>query len=410
MTIWTINIYIFIAAAIITFLFAQVRKPKSFILDILKNFIGAYFVFSGIVKAVDPVGTSIKMEEYFEIFHEYFPWFSGLWSALEPISLGFSVFTILLEITLGLFMIFGAYRRLTTYLIFLTIVFFTFLTGFSHITGKVTDCGCFGDFLLLTPKVSFFKDIFLTALIIPLVIFWKQLTPLFSTKPRNLALLILGILSVVFTLRNVQYEPIVDFRAYTPGTNIVECLQLPPDAKPYIYENIFTYKNNETGETQEFKIDNLPADLNNWTFVDRKDKLIQKGDDPKCKDFAINDADGNDLTNIYMEDSNVLFVMVIPTLKKMSHKNLEHIIEIFTDAKKDHKDIVALTGTDIQEVSSMLKTNGLSIDVFNTDEVPLKTIMRSNPGILVLKKGTILGKYHHNDEVTYKNIKDDLEL
>src|SRR5690554_5545167 len=114
MTIWTINLYILIAAVIITLLLAQIRKPKSYVIEFLKNFIGAYFVFSGFVKAVDPVGTAIKMEEYFEIFHDYFPFLNFLWDILEPNSLGFSVFTILIEILLGLFLIFGAFPFATT--------------------------------------------------------------------------------------------------------------------------------------------------------------------------------------------------------------------------------------------------------------------------------------------------------
>ncbi|HZH67628.1 MAG TPA: BT_3928 family protein [Chitinophagales bacterium] len=405
MTIWTINLYILIAAVIITLLLAQIRKPKSYVIEFLKNFIGAYFVFSGFVKAVDPVGTAIKMEEYFEIFHDYFPFLNFLWDILEPNSLGFSVFTILIEILLGLFLIFGAFPFATTVTLFATIVFFTFLTGFSHITGQVTDCGCFGDFLLLTPKVSFIKDIFLILLCLPLLVYWKKISPLFQSRPRALSLLILTILAIVFSLRNVHYEPIFDFRAYKVGVNIVECLNLPPDAKQYIYENIFIYQNAD-GEEHEFTVDNFPDDLENWTFIDRKDKLIQKGDDPKCKDFAIFDSNSNDLTELYMNEEQPLFVVIIPELKKLSSKNIEHVRSIITSAQRDGNKAIALTGSNLQDVQSTLSEYGIMIDVFGTDETPLKTIIRSNPGIIVLKKGTILGKYHHNDEVSYKDIKE----
>lgn len=407
MTVWTLNLYIFIAAIAITAFLAQIRKPKSYFIEILKNFIGAYFVFSGIVKAIDPVGTGIKMEEYFEIFHQYFPFLNFVWDALEPVSLGFSIFMILLEIILGLLLIFGALPQLTIYLIFATIVFFTFLTGFSHITGKVTDCGCFGDFIKLTPKVSFIKDIVLVIILLPLVKSWRNITSLFPIRPRSLALFILSILAIVFTLRNVYYEPVVDFRAYKVGTNIAECLSLPPDAKPYIYENIFIYKNNASGENHEFTVETLPKDWDNWTFVDRIDKLIQKGDDPKCKDFAIADANSSDLTNEYMNEEQPIFALVIPNLKKMSDKNLLHIKDVLDAAVKDGHYAIALTGSNIPDVEAKLKAADIHLDVFNTDETPLKTIMRSNPGILVLKKGTILGKYHHNEEVSYKKIKEE---
>lgn len=410
MTVWTLNLYIFIAAIVTTLFLAQIRKPKNYFIEILKNFIGAYFIFSGVVKAIDPVGTGIKMEEYFEIFHQYFPFLNFLWDALEPVSLGFSIFMILLEIILGLFLIFGALPQLTTYLLFATVVFFTFLTGFSHITDKVTDCGCFGDFIKLTPKISFIKDIILVILLLPLVKSWKSITPLFPAKPRFLSLFILSILAVVFTLRNVYYEPVVDFRAYQPGVNITECLTLPKDAIPYKYENIFTYKNNATGENHEFTVETLPKDWENWTFVDRVDKMIQKGDDPKCKDFAISDENNSDVTSVYMTEEQPIFVLIIPNLKKMSSTNLAHIKDILDAAVKDGHYTIALTGSNISDVKEALNTAEIKIDIFNTDETPLKTIMRSNPGILVLKKGTILGKYHHNEEVSYKKIKEELGI
>lgn len=410
MTIWTINLYIFIAALAITAFLAQIRKPKNYFIELLKNFIGAYFIFSGVVKAIDPVGTGIKMEEYFEIFHQYFPFLNFLWDTLEPVSLGFSIFMILLEIILGLFLIFGALPQLTTYFIFATIVFFTFLTGFSHITGKVTDCGCFGDFIKLTPKISFIKDVVLVIILLPLVKYWKLITPLFPTRPRTLALFILSILAIVFTFRNVYYEPVVDFRAYKAGVNITECLGLPPDAKPYIYENTFIYKNNASGDNHEFTVETLPKDWENWTFVDRVDKLIQKGDDPKCKDFAITDANGSDVTNVYMEEEQPIFVLIIPNIKKMNDANLLHIKDVLSAAVKDGHYSIALTGSNIEDVKSKLNIAEIKLDIFNTDETPLKTIMRSNPGILVLKKGTILGKYHHNDEISYKKIKEDLGI
>ncbi len=409
MTVWTLNLYILIAAAALTLFLAQIRKPKNYAIEVLKNFIGVYFVFSGFVKAVDPVGTAIKMEEYFEIFHEYFPFLNILWDMLESKALGFSVFTILVEIILGLFLIFGAFKLFTVITLFATILFFTFLTGFSHITGKVTDCGCFGDFLLLTPKVSFIKDVLLVFLTLPLLIYRKEITGLFQSKPRMLALLILAILSLVFSLRNVHYEPIIDFRAYQVGVNIQECLSLPPDAKPYIYENVFIYENSE-GEKHEFSVENLPADIENWTFIDRKDKLIQKGDDPKCKDFALFDEHGSDLTEIYMNEEDPIFALVVPNLKKMNDKNLSRVKNILTAAQRDGNYIICLTGSNIDDVRDVLSEEGIILDIFSTDETPLKTIMRSNPGILVLKKGTILGKFHHNEELSYQDIKKQLDI
>lgn len=406
MTIWTINLYVLIAAVVLSLLLAQVRKPKKWWLEILKNFIGSYFIFSGVVKAIDPIGTGIKMEEYFEIFHEYFAFLNPVWNLFEPIAVEFSVFMILLEIILGFFLIMGAWTGLTLTLFLLIIIFFTFLTGFSHLTGKVTDCGCFGDFIKLTPLQSFIKDIVLLVIFLPLLKFKKDLPKLFQASPRFLSLFIITLLSITFTLRNVYYEPIVDFRAYKVGVNIPDCLSLPEGAKPFIYENVFIYKNKATGEVTEFKIESLPTDYDNWEFVDRKDKLIQKGDEPKCKDFAIADENGTDVASSYMEEPSPLFVLIIPDLKKANREGLDKLAVVFKDAQKAGFYTIALTGSSIEDVKAVLSDHDFNIDVFNTDATPLKTIMRSNPGLLLLKEGTIIGKYHHHDDMTFKKLSE----
>lgn len=405
MTIWTINLYVLGAAVLLTGFLYQIRKPANLVIDLLKNFIGAYFIFSGIVKAVDPAGTGIKMEEYFEIFHEYFSFLGFLWTAFEPISLEFSIFMILLEIVLGISLIIGTFPRLTVWLLMLIIVFFTFLTGFSHITGKVTDCGCFGDFIKLTPKQSFIKDVVLIFVILPIFIAWKQISPIFPAKPRMLSLFILSLLAAVFTARNVYYEPIVDFRAYQVGVNIPDCLSLPPDAKPYIYENIFIYKNKASGEISEFTVDKLPTDYENWEFVDRKDKLIQKGDDPKCKDFAIQDENGSDVTSTYMEEVEPVIAIIIPDIRKTNSEGLASFKDVIEAAYKEGYYPICLTGSSTEEVKVALKKVQINIDVFNTDATPLKTIMRSNPGLLVLKQGTIKAKFHFHDLADFKQVK-----
>jgi uncharacterized membrane protein YphA (DoxX/SURF4 family) len=410
MTIWTINLYVLGAAVLLTGFLYQIRKPANLVLELLKNFIGAYFIFSGIVKAIDPAGTGIKMEEYFEIFHQYFPFLSFLWTAFEPVSLEFSIFMILLEIVLGISLIIGTFPRLTAWLLLLIIVFFTFLTGFSHITGKVTDCGCFGDFIKLTPKQSFIKDIVLIFVILPIFIGWKHISPIFPVKPRLLSLFILSLLAAVFTARNVYYEPIIDFRAYQVGVNIPECLSLPPNAKPYIYENIFIYKNKASGEITEFTVDKLPTDYENWEFVDRKDKLIQKGDDPKCKDFAIQDENGSDVTSAYMEEAEPVIAIVISDIRKTNHDGLASFKEIIDAAYKANYYPICLTGSNADQVKAALKKVQINIDVFNTDATPLKTIMRSNPGLLLLKQGTIKAKFHYHNQPDFKQVKAALGL
>ncbi len=298
-------------AVLLTFLGKILFKQSGLFINFLRYFVGVWFVFSGVVKAIDTTGTAIKMEEYFEIFEKSAPLFSFLWKFSAEHALAISFFMVIFEIYLGLALILGTWKKLTIGLLILLIAFFTFLTGYSAKTGKVTDCGCFGDFLKLAPIQSFYKDLLLSVLILIILFGQKSIKELFGKVINRGLLLILTIASIAFAYRNIYYEPIVDFRPYKVGVSIPEGLQLPPNAKPYKYENTFIYKNKKSGKVQEFK-GTWPEDLDNWTFVDRKDVMIQKGDDPKLKDFAIKDANGGDNTASFFEEEEFVFFIIIP--------------------------------------------------------------------------------------------------
>jgi len=273
-----------------------------YITQIVRYLVGALFIFSGVVKAIDPAGTAIKMEEYFEVFATYVPKLEFLWHFFAQQALIIATIMIVLEIILGITLILGIWKKFTLGSLVAIIIFFTFLTWFSAKTGKVTDCGCFGDFIKLTPTQSYHKDLVLCVLILILVIGAKHIKQLFAARIGIVIFSVLAILTLLFTFRNIYYEPIKDFRPYTIGTSIPKCLELPPNAKKTITEMVFVYKNKQTGEVKRFN-NTFPEDLDNWTFVDREDKVIQKGDEPKCKDFAIKDANGNDNSASFFEES-----------------------------------------------------------------------------------------------------------
>lgn len=395
-------------AVVLTLIGKFVFKQSNLPINFLRYFVGVWFVFSGVVKAIDPAGTAIKMEEYFEIFEttQYISVFGFLWKFFAEHALAVSIFMIILEIYLGIALILGTWKKLTVWLLFLLIFFFTLLTGFSAKTGKVTDCGCFGDFIKLEPIQSFYKDIFLTVLIIIILFGQKHIKEIFAGVLNKILLAILTIAAIVFTYRNIYYEPIVDFRPYKIGTSIPEGLKLPPNAKPYKYENTFIYKNNKSGEVKEFK-GTWPQDIDNWTFVDRKDVMIQKGDDPKLKDFAIKDANGADNSASLFEEEEYIFFIIIPELKKVNVEGYEKLIKITDAAADDGKYVFILTGSLIDDMTAFEDEHNKDYvyDVYNTDATPLKTIMRSNPGLLILKKGIIKAKYHYNELPTYNVLK-----
>lgn len=396
-------------AVVLTVIGKFVFKQSNLLVNFLRYFVGVWFVFSGVVKAIDPSGTAIKMEEYFEIFEKSAPLLSFLWKFSANHALAISFFMIILEIYLGIALILGTWKKVTIWLLILLIAFFTFLTGYSAKTGKVTDCGCFGDFIKLAPIQSFYKDILLSILILIIFFGQKSIKEIFGKLVNRILLVVLTIASIVFAYRNIYYEPIVDFRPYKIGTSIPEGLKLPPNAKPYKYENVFTYKNKKTGALKTFPPNQYPApaEYDQWEYVDRKDVMIQKGDDPKLKDFAIRDAEGIDNTSIFFEDDEYRFFIIIPELNKMSDDGYKKILKVVDAAADDEHYVNILTGSIIEEVMAYESKHNKNYDfeVFNTDATPLKTIMRSNPGLLILKKGIIIAKYHYNELPTYNVLK-----
>lgn len=396
-------------AAVLTLVGKMVFSQNNLPINFIRYFVGVWFIFSGVVKAIDPSGTAIKMEEYFEIFEKSTPLLSFLWQFSAEHSLLISFLMIILEIYLGIALILGVWKKSTLWLLVLIILFFTFLTGYSAKTGKVTDCGCFGDFLKLAPIQSFYKDIFLTVLIFIIVFNQKVIKELFKNTLGKILLGVLTLLAIAFAYRNIYFEPIVDFRPYKLGVSIPEGLKLPANAKPYKYENIYTYKNKKTGKLKTFPPNQFPdaADYENWEYVERKDIMIQKGDDPKLKDFAIKDANGNDVSADMFAVDQYIFFIIIPELKNVNVDGYNKLIKIVDAAANDGKLVFILTGSVLDDMKKFAEQHQkeYAFEVYNTDATPLKTIMRSNPGIMILKKGVIVAKLHYNDLTNYADLK-----
>ena len=395
----------FASALVLTAIEKFVFKITNLPINFLRNFVGIWFIFSGVVKAIDPAGTGIKMEEYFEIFAQYIPALNSFWEFFAHHALAVSIFMIVLEIYLGIALILGTWKKLTIWLLVLLILFFTFLTGFSAKTGKVTDCGCFGDFIKLAPIQSFYKDLLLTALILIILFGQKSIKEIFGKVLNRILLVALTIAAIAFTYRNIYYEPIKDFRPYTIGKSIPECLKLPANAKKSIINLIYTYKNKKTGEVKVFPPNQFPEDYDNWTFIKREDVVVQKGDEPKCKDFRIVDMNGDDQTQMFFEEPETIFFIISPDLKKADTAGFKKIIAVCEAAQKDGKYAFVICGNAPTEVEQYKQKYKIPYDAYNMDPSPIKTIMRSNPGLLILKQGKIVAKYHYNDLIDYSAIK-----
>lgn len=352
--------------------------------------LGLTFVFSGFVKGIDPLGSAYKFTDYFNAFH--MPWLTDLAFAL-------GILLAAVEFAMGVALIFNFYLRLISWFTLAFMVFFTILTFVLALTNPVTDCGCFGDALVITNWQTFYKNIVLLALAIYVFLQRKN----FRSKNGPVLSIAFTAMTIVFYFYLVDYSynhlPIIDFSPYKVGVNIPDAMKTPEGAPKAIYENNFVYKNIKTGKEKEFTEANYPwQDTLNWKFVKMEDPvLIQKGYTPPIHDFRIETPEGEDIKDFFLYEEKGTFMVIAYNLDKTNREGMKKIAQLAIEAKRKGYKFIALTATSPDSFETFKAETGVDFDFFNTDEITLKTIIRSNPGLILLKKGTILGKYHFND-------------
>ena len=357
-----------------------------FLTHIARILVAVTFIFSGFVKLVDPLGSAYKFQEYFgaDVLNLEF---------LIPFALPFSIFLIITEIILGVKLLVGFKPKLIVWALSIMIIIFLFLTWYSAYYDKVTDCGCFGDAITLTPWETFYKNIVLVVLIAFLLINTKHIKPVFN---KNFAMWVSFASFFVFlfiTYYVLIHLPIIDFRAYAVGKNIPDGMILPEGAKPAVYEDTWIY--NVNGEDKEFTTEEKPWNLEGATFVDRKTKLIEKGYEPPIHDFTM-EKDDVDFTDFLMQKEKLMLV-VMYNLDKVDKQSLTKVKDISTRAMQEGYDVYAFSASNQTDYEIIKKEFDLDFDLLFCDETTLKTIVRANPGIVTLNKGTITGKWNAND-------------
>lgn len=360
-----------------------------YIVQICRFIVGIIFIISGFVKAIDPIGFGYKLEEYFapDVFNIGF---------LHDLALPQATFFSIFEIVLGAFLILGIFRKFTLWSLLILIVFFTFLTFYSAYFNKVTDCGCFGDAMKLTPWQSFWKDIFLLVLIVILFIGQKYIKPLIENTKLNygisaVVLLICGWIS--FT--GIKYLPLIDFRAYAEGKNIAHGMKSAEELglEPPKYQVMYTLQNEKTGEVVEITDEQYLGDSKwydegtPWKMdVEKTEtKKISNGYEPPVKDFIL-DCNGEDKTEFYLTESKVVF-FVIPFVNQLTNEEKAKLNQLYAELSQKGIQVTALVNNDVE---------GAKYPYCFVDQITLKTIIRNNPGILALSKGTVLKKFHDN--------------
>lgn len=344
-------------------------------------FVGCLFIFSGLIKLNDPVGTKIKLEEYFEVFTaDFAPFFKYF----IPWSLEIGMIMIVLELALGVALLVLWRMRLTTWVLLLLMIFFTILTGYSAILDKVTDCGCFGDAIKLTPWQSFTKDLVLMVFVLHLFWYRRKYVPALRTREGDGLVLVIVLISTWAGVYAVRHLPFIDFRAYKVGNNIPA--QMKPQEQPII-EYVFRK------DGKEVKSDKyLPAE-NGYTYVSSQVLNADKMK-PKITDYSVNSASGEDKTEYTFTGAKVLIVIV-----HVEEASPAHIADIrtLTQGLEGKVESFILTASSEEAIDKFRHENQLAVPFYFADATVLKTIIRSNPGIALWKDGTVLGNWHYND-------------
>jgi len=365
-------------------------------------FVGLLFIFSGLIKINDPLGFSYKLQEYFAVFHITF---------LNGLALAISILLCSLEITLGFALLIGVRGVKIAWGLLLLIIFFAFLTFYSAFFHVVQTCGCFGDAIVLTPWQSFSKDLFLLLLILVLFANRKNITPVFVHKIGDRFLIGAAVVSVWMCLYTYNFLPVIDFLPYNIGANIPDEMKTLPGAQPDQYEITYQLKNKKTGEHKtmtntEYLKSNIWKD-NNWQVIgDPVSRMVKKGYTPKIQDLSISDAQGNNYTKELFANPFYNLIIVATNLNETDEDAINSLnATVINLAQNYNTRTILLTSSSAQSASAFAKSHKLMFEIFYADEVPLKEMVRANPGILLVKNGTIINKWHYHtvpnlDQVT----------
>ena len=352
-----------------------------FILQISRILVGILFIISGLIKLNDPVGTQIKLEEYFEVFGTHF---------LIPMALYFSVIMCVLEVALGIAVLLFYRMKWTLIILSGLIVFFTFLTFYSAYFNKVTDCGCFGDAIKLKPWESFYKDIILCVLILFIIILKNKIKPVFDNIKGDLIVIIVTMASIWLAVFCINHLNIIDFRAYKPDANIQTAMK--PSCTP-----AFKYILTKNGK--DFEFTQYPTDT---TYQYKSMVQTNPECNPKITDYNIWNDQGDYTQESFKGDK--MFIYILNT--ELADKEGAKRVKVLTDkiATIGIEPII-ITASDPQKFDIFRHELNLAVPFFYADATVIKTIIRSNPGLVYLQNGTVKGKWHCNDVPSLDELK-----
>ena len=356
-------------------------------LNLCRFSLALVFICSGFVKAIDPLGTQYKIQDYLvalgwsEIFPDFLPF-------LMAVLLG------VVEFCLGVYLFFGIRRIIAPRALVLIMSFMTPLTLWLAIDEPVSDCGCFGDAIVLSNWQTFWKNVLLLLASITVLKWRKRIFPLVTTR-LDWSIGLYGFLFVLGVTCYCYYKlPIFDFRPYYIGADIRKGMEIPEGKQPTVYETRFIMQ--KDGEVKEFGLDEYPDST--WTFVDTRLVVKEKGYEPPIHDFSIiRQEDGEDITDIVLDDENYMFLLVAHQMELADDSSIDLINELYDYSLKYGYSFYCLTSSSDEDILRWQNSTGAEYPFCLMDNTTLRTMIRSNPGVILLQKGKVLNKWGVNE-------------
>ena len=351
---------------------------------------GLVFVFSGFVKGVDPLGTAYRLEDYFIAFH---------WDVFIPYALFFSILLCTIEFAVGVMLFLNLKMKFTSWILLIMMVYFTGLTLNDAIYNPVPDCGCFGDFIKLTNWQTFYKNLVLMPLAIVIFIYRKKFIPFTTSGIQWITACFFAALFAGFSYYCYTHLPVLDFTEWKTGNKLY-----PENPKPVNY--YLSYRNKKSGEIKEYLSPNYPFNdsiwMSEWEFAS------QRVEDPNVyygKSLIITDTLGNNATESIIRNPEYQLIINSYDLLSTNRQAFVKLNDFAAKAYADNISTAVLVSNQPSDIERFVKENNLQLDFYTSDDIVLKSLVRSNPGLLLMKDGVILKKWHHNDIPDYEEFK-----
>ncbi len=364
------------------------HKAGTVFLEIIRLILAVVFIFSSFVKAIDPLGSTYKFEDYLTAFGGFF---AELTFIALPAAIALSTF----ELVLGLCFLLKVKLKTTSILALAFMAVMLPLTLYVALKNPVTDCGCFGDALVISNWETFYKNVVITAFIIILLLFHRRIRPIFLPKLERLMIVLFVAIGIGLSVYSYLHLPMINFRPYKIGVNIPEAMQIPPGKPLDKYDTKLIYQ--KDGVNQEFTLDNYPKNDSTWIFVEQKSTLVQKGYQPPIHNFNIIDSHNNDITDDLLHHPGKVNLLIMYDVNKSSEKGAIHAEAVYQRAKANNEPFYALTASTDEDIAQLREKTGITFPFGKTDPITLKTIIRANPGLMVVENGTIIDKLHWRD-------------